>query len=81
MLIFVNLSIPAGHHSGHHHYHYTNLIPSRSSSASNHGNVIPPYSDFLEIPETIFAQQLTRMDHVSWELHCDHLCLCINCTN
>jgi hypothetical protein len=46
---------------GHHHYHYTNLIPSRTS---NHG-IVPPYADFLEIPEQAFAQQLTKMDYVS----------------
>ena len=53
-------SPPSGGKHHHHQYHYTNLIPSRTS---NHG-IIPPYSDFLEIPEQTFAQQLTRMDYV-----------------
>eukprot|EP00095_Tigriopus_kingsejongensis_P003509 maker-scaffold373_size192110-snap-gene-0.40 protein:Tk03509 transcript:maker-scaffold373_size192110-snap-gene-0.40-mRNA-1 annotation:"hypothetical protein DAPPUDRAFT_49847" len=59
-------------------YHYTNLIPSRHPSAgggsSPHG-LTPPYADFLEIPETIFAQQLTRMDYELFKRVIPHQCL------
>ncbi|XP_059092463.1 ral guanine nucleotide dissociation stimulator-like 1 isoform X3 [Tigriopus californicus] len=71
----------ASNGKGYHHpqYHYTNLIPSRHPSAgnlttTNHG-IIPPYSDFLEIPETIFAQQLTRMDYELFKRVIPHQCL------
>ena len=42
----------------HPHYHYTNLIPAKQQNANSttHQGIIPPYTDFLEIPETTFAQ-------------------------
>jgi len=60
---------PSGRHG---QYHFTNLLPGRGSGGpGQHGaspssqGVVPPYSDFLEIPERAFAEQLTRMDYVS----------------
>jgi hypothetical protein len=49
-------------HYGPPHYHYTNLLPHRQQQQQQHP--LPPYADFLDIPEETFAKQLTRMDYV-----------------
>ncbi len=69
------------------HHHFTNLLPGRhpylqhpqqgggSAAHPSHAGVIPPYADFLDIPEDVFAQQLTRMDYELFKRVIPHQCL------
>ncbi len=64
-------------------YHFTNLLPGRIQQQQqqqqhlqqSHAGVIPPYSDFLEIPVDLFAQQLTKMDYELFKRVIPHQCL------